>query len=201
MMTPIQLRIRRKTLVPVNGIVHKFRSDWVHVGKISYVDAHRLFKRLGGGPILYDYEFAKFLYDNFGEGIYSVLAWKRRHSPFWGFFMVELRDNGFMRLKKSKSSEQRDNEKLKRRMMKMKKTLNNTTNVMEKMRTQEELDDLLEESDMNRELIEIERELTKSGPYPYLIQTHPVYRFHSYNQSTIINNTQEGEKEVSPQGF
>ena len=185
-MKPIKLRIRKKVRVPTkNAIVHQFRSDWKLVGVIEYAQSTMLFKCLGG-KIETDAQFAKLIFDNYGSGIYSVIGWKKGHEGFFSFGMWEVHEDGFARLKKNKTNEDNENEKIRRKLRELKKQ----SDKIPTEELQEEIEELKEDVDLNKMIKEAE---PKKGPSPYLKQTQPLYRMHSYQSSELSRNKSEVE--------
>ena len=76
MLKPLLIKIRKKTKVPTKKqINHLWRSDWKKCGTINRADSVRIFKAINGtGLIENDAQFAKMLLNNFGVGIYSLIA-------------------------------------------------------------------------------------------------------------------------------
>ncbi|MAG47082.1 hypothetical protein CL617_00625 [archaeon] len=190
-MKPIKLRIRKKTRVPTkNQIIHQFRSDWKLVGIIDYPDSVRMFKNIGNGPILTDSQFAKFIRSSWGDGIYSIIAWRKGYWGFWGFYYVEIANHGFRRLKKQITYEQKEIVNLKIQIRKNEKKLLETKSISERNELLKDIEDLKQDIDMEKQIKDLDKPVL-SGPSPYLKQTQPIYRFHSYED--VI---QETKKEV-----
>ena len=84
-MKPIRLLIRKKTLVPTKyQLKHQYRSDWKKVCSIDYEKSREIFFELGG-PVKTDGQFAKVVFENFGEGEYSVIYWCKGRKGFRSF--------------------------------------------------------------------------------------------------------------------
>jgi len=188
-MNPPKLRIRKKTKVPTKyQLNHKWRSDWKTVGVIEYNVSIGLFKILNGN-IENDAQFASFLYKNLGPGIYSILAWKFGYSGFWSFLTLELYDDGYKRLQKSQTMEQREKWKASIQIKKLNKKIL-TTEPECKHQIQEEIDELKEEYDLNAEIENLLKK--KRGPAPYLKTVMPIFKFHEY-QSYNKDEYEEAE--------
>jgi len=97
------LLFKKKTQVPTkHQIINLWRSDWKVAGKISYSETKRIIKYFGeGGYIKTDSQFAKFIRDNLGVGIYLVLGWRKGFKGFWNFMMVEIREDCYRRLQRT----------------------------------------------------------------------------------------------------
>jgi len=172
--------------------VHKWRSDWKKVMVLSYSDTYKLFKYFNKmNPIETDAQFAGMLMKTLGPGTYMSIAWRKGRRGFWGFWKGELMDNGFKRLKKEKTQEQKELDNNKREVRKLNNKLN-SADKDEKQEISEEINELMEENNLNEELV-YEEYKKKHGPTPYLKQTHPVYHFHAYES---FGNKQDNEVEV-----
>ncbi len=195
-MKPIKLKIRRKTQVLTkHQIKYQFRSDWQFVKNIEYHETKKIFKKIGcGGLIETDSQFAKLLKITFGNGIYSIIAWRKGRRGFWGFFYVEITDNGFRKLRKMQTSDEKEIDNVKVEMRKLKEQLSKTKNIDERNTLLQEIDELMSNNDFNKEINNLEKPTV--GPTPYLTQTHPIYKFHAYSN---VNTTQNKIKEVSEQ--
>lgn len=156
-----------------------WRSDWKLACRIDYNDSIKMFKNIGNGPILTDAQFAYYLYKNFGQGIYSVLAWRKGREGFWSFINLELNANGFRRVQKNLTPEEKEKNELKRNINKLNNELNDANNKQEKENIKERINNLKEEVDWSDEIIDMDKAI-KRGPTPYLKQTQPVYGFHQY---------------------
>ena len=51
---------------------------------------------LNESDIMTEKQLCKFIYDNFGEGHYMVLAWMKKRKGFWVFWKGEINNDGFM---------------------------------------------------------------------------------------------------------
>ena len=91
-------------------------------------------------------QFAHWLFNNWGEGRYQVLAWQKGYEGFWLFWLGNVTESGFMRDKRKN----KDVEQLKGKMY-----------IAE---SQEEKQDLEEEIEMNRELWEMDNRIKRRGP-------------------------------------
>ena len=180
-MQPIILFIRKKNRVPTKRQnVHLFRSDWNRVAKIDYKDSVQLFKNIGKyGIIETDSQFAKWIKDNYGLGIYSVLAMKKGRKGWWSFIKIELSEHGFKRLPKNVTKEELEL----RKEIADKKGLEQRK-AYAKGEEKEYIESEIETSDelinMGKEEIK-ESKNKKRGCYPYLQSIQPVYGFHSYD--------------------
>ena len=195
-MNRILIRINKKVRVPTKRqIVHQFRSDWKTIAKIDYAESEALFYNIGKGPIKKDSQFAYLIYQKFGPGTYSCLAWRKGKQCMWGFLKLELTTYGWKRLPKNKTYEEREHDQIKTEVKKLNKRVRASSDPKEKVMIGKEIDNLLKDSGINKEILEDEKS-NKSGPYPYLKQTHPIYRMHQY-ESLVDNKV----KEVQAQEF
>lgn len=177
-MKQVRLRIRKKTLVPTtNAIAHEWRSDWKMAGVIDYSDSD-MFNRIGGGPIKNDAQFAKFLHDRLGDGIYSLLLWKHGTRGFSSFMKIELKMGGFKRLPKTISQDKKDKTDNILEIKNLNKKINHEEDETKKSELQEEVEDLMRENNINNDLIKLEKGYSCSQ---YLTSTRPIYKFHSYD--------------------
>ena len=172
-MNPVKLLIQRKTKVPTkHQNVHLFRSDWKKVYIMDYNESTYLFKSLKG-YMETDSQFCSWLYKNFGEGTYSIIAWKKGRKGFYSFMKVELLNDRFKRLPKTLSKEdiELQNEIRNKKELAM-QVRNNPSeeNTMDLEVSQDIISDI--KDDVKK---------TKRGCYPYLKSVHPVYSYHSYD--------------------
>lgn len=180
-MQEIKLRIAKKTLVPTKfQRVNMWRSDWKHIYSIEYWDTGRLFREINpNSTIINDAQFAKWLKDNFGTGHYLVRAWKKGREGFWIFMKVECRDDCFIRLQRRKSRTRLEIEEKAREFRKLNKTLKEQgLYADEKSSISEDIDNIKEELELDKEIAELEN--GKYGPSPYLKSCMPVYFPHEY---------------------
>lgn len=198
MVKPIKIRIRKKTLVRTKyQAKHKFRSDWKLVGVIDYNDSFKIFQKVNNtGVCETENQFAKLMYDNYGSGIYSCIAWIRGRGDgrFFGFWKAELSADGFMRLPKNVTSEMKDVKNNIRQLKKLKKQLTdvNTTGD-ERKDINDEITEIQDELGMNQEIVELESD-NRSGPSGYLKCATPIYRMHEYEKLRNGSNTTEVEE-------
>lgn len=166
------LIVRKKTLVPTkNQIAHRFRSDWKPVGKIDYNLSRKLFRFFNYNPqgMQFDSEFAWYLFDNFGNGEYSVLAWKKGRKDFWSFIHLDCRQNGYVRINKSTEPEDNNEEYYER----LKQLFEQEKDSNKKAQYEEELEYTYNNS--------IKRK-NKHGCSPYLRTCMPYNVLHLYNE-------------------
>lgn len=191
MMKPIHMRIRKKTKTPTkNNLIHKYRYDWKTVGVINYSQTPSLFKSIGGGPIETDAQFAKWLKENYGVGVYSVLAWRKGREGFWGFIKVECRMETFTRLRKNKSSEKKEREKIVTEYNEMKQQMGILDDEDERKEMIEKMESM--EGDLNviNELIDLDRTI-KYGPGYYLKTIKPIFSEHLYDSLGVKESNEE----------
>lgn len=182
-MKPLKLQIKRKTLVPTkNAIVHQFRSDWKMVGKIDYEDSKLLIKNIDGrGFIETDAQFARWLFESFGPGIYFVLAWCKGREGFYNFMKVECMPTRYVRLAKEFNRAEAERRELATDYKRMRKRLALTSDEHERDEIKDELDRVEGDQEFNKIISDIEKP-DKSGPYPYLRSKQPVYKEHEYDE-------------------
>ena len=74
-------------------------------------------------------EFAYYIYKKFGEGRYTVLAWRKGHEGFWKYFLGNVMENGWVRDKNKN-----------REMERLKVELNKANNYEDRGIIEEEID-------------------------------------------------------------
>lgn len=187
MPSQIKLLIERKTRVPTkNQIVHQFRSDWKKVHMIDYYTSKQMFSNIGNGPIESDAQFCKWLLDNFGTGVYLVIAWRKGRKGFWNFMKVELFEDKFRRLPKNPTPEEQEINQEKRYIENLKrKKIDKSQSEREEIESEiEDTEDYL--SDIRKEI-----KNSKKGCYPYLKSCQPVYHWHSYEDYNVQQKEEE----------
>src|SRR3989344_3667988 len=99
---PIRIAIHKKIEVPTKKqIKHDYRSDWKKVGVIDYSESPGIFSYLGKGEIWNDAQFAKLLLQNFSEGEYMCIFWRKGMKGFRKFIQVVCEANGFYQKKRT----------------------------------------------------------------------------------------------------
>ncbi|MBU1082653.1 MAG: hypothetical protein KKB59_19365 [Spirochaetes bacterium] len=187
-MKPIKIRIRKKTKVPTKyQAVHKWRSDWILVGIIEYVDSIGVFKSVGNGEIETDAQFANALYNNYGEGIYSLIAWVKGRSGFWSFMNIELKKEGYRRLQKQMTQEMKEKNDIIKKIRNLQEKQKKVVDIEEKTKITEELNELKEDKDMTTEIDNLLK--PKRGCLGYLKTVQPIYKFHSYDENYSIKKS------------
>lgn len=177
-MQPLMLQIKRKTLVPtIRQINHQYRSDWKTLHTISYQQSCEVFKVLGG-TIETEAQFAKLLHDNFGNGAFLCVAFRKGLRGMWNFLKLVIDDNGFRRVEKGMSEE----EKL------IRNDLIDYRNLQKRYveaETEQEKDYFGKEigkmSYMDSIFIKYSKKKRK-GPMSYLKSTLPVYKAHEFEK-------------------
>jgi len=174
------LLIRKKTRVPTKyQSNHMWRSDWVKVGKISYAESISIFRSINGtGSIITEAEFAYLLYTSYGPGIYHINAWRKGTVGIISFIYLELTPEGFRRMQKNITKEEKEKQDDIKELRKLKKQIVDTSGE-EKQNLQEDIEDLKEGIGFDRELI-IALKSNKNIVNQYLIPSKPIYKFHSY---------------------
>ena len=196
-MKPLLLIIRKKIRVPTkNQIVHQWRSDWKPIGKIQYKDSFSLLNAVNNtGLIKTDAQFAKLLYDNYGTGIFHVNAWRKGHVGIISFFFVELRSEGFIRLKRNISRDEKEKLEDVAEFRRLKRLLADSAGE-ERVRIQKDLDDMQDVISMDTDIISMTR---PSCLYTsqYLTSTKPVYKLHAYENYGINAKQENNAEEVA----
>lgn len=200
MVKPIILLIRKKTKVPTKYQAnHKWRSDWIKVGKIEYPESATIFKNINQtGVVETESQFAKILYLNYGPGIYHINAWRKGRQGIISFYHVELKENGFKRLRKNISQEEKEKAGNVKELRRLSKVLE-TTAGKERNDIQSDIDDIKEEIGFDSELISIMK-TTNSITGQYMKSSIPVYRMHAY-ESYNKNSYQNKEEIESVDSF
>jgi len=193
-MKPLLLIIRKKIRVPTkNQIVHQWRSDWKSVGRINYKDSFNLLNAVNNtGLIKTDAQFSKLLYDNYGAGIFHVNAWRKGHVGIISFFFVELRSNGFIRLKRNMSKDEKEKREDVAEFKRLKKLLANSAGE-ERIRIQREIEEMQAVISMDVDIISMTKP-SQLYTSQYLTSTKPLYKLHAY-ENYGINAKQENNME------
>jgi hypothetical protein len=187
----VKLRIRKKTLVPTKRqLVHEWRSDWRTVGIIEYSDGHKFFRHISPyGICETDAQFAKWLKDTFGVGIYSILGHQKGREGFYAFLKIECLDSSFARLSKNITQEQKEILDLAVEARKLNRQLKHAANEDEKSEIHSEISNIKDDIGLTKEIEELYK--NKAGPAPYLRSTMPVYKYHEYENYGVgvsVNN-------------
>lgn len=193
MVSPIRIRIHKKTLVPTKRqLVHRYRSDWKYLAEISYEKSREVFKVVDGtGLVSNDAQFAKLLFDNFGAGEYMCLAWKKKHQGFWNFMKVICYDNGlFKRTEKTISNEQREARAQNIDYKRLKRQLLTAESESEKESIVQELQSVESMMSINKEIVQLDS-LNRKGPWPYLKTVPQIYREHEYEEYKLVNKHED----------
>lgn len=146
-------------------------------------------------PIKTDSQFANFLYKSFGEGEYMLLAIQKGRKGFFSFFQLELRNTGFIRIRKKPSQEKKEIMSNEMAITQLKNTLGDAEDINEKDEILEEIEDLKEDNDLNKE-IENAEQAKKRGPTPWLKQSQPVYHFHGYDSFSVEKSNVLGDQSL-----
>lgn len=182
------LDVIKKFKVPTKegATVHKFRSDWKPVYRISYSDSKNIFKCINGnGNIEKEDQFVRYVLKKFGPGIYYFRLYKKGQKGFRDFLYVEIQNNRFRRLKPLDRFYQKRIIGMKHKIEKLKAELRSCN--------PEDRGDL--EYDLweaEEEMKEIKYSKKSKYPYPYLSSIIPVYSWHGIDEE---NFEIEDEKE------
>ena len=187
---PIMLDVVRKTLVKTKetASVHDFRSDWKPIYRISYEDSKRLFKNISDkGTIENESEFAYYVFNKFGEGIYYFRIYKKGQKGFRNFLYIEVKKDRFRRLKpNSRNYEIRIHE------------LKSDIETFKTKITQSSGDER-EDYEFDLEMAQEEYDdihVTKKTkyPYPYLTSSVPVYSWHGMEEKSDEENDEQFQR-------
>jgi hypothetical protein len=191
MSKPILLLIRKKTLVLTRRqIKHEYRNDWKLICKVDYQKSAEIFFEIGRGPVKTDAQFVALIFQDFGEGEYSVLDCKKGRKGFRSFIHFIVDSEGYF--KQVKAGVYKNRRKL---------DLQD-----EYARAKSEYQESKTESNWD-ELDELQKKIDRSehaqGPYPYLESLQPRYRVHRIegfenreeNEEQEENNNEEVDQE------
>lgn len=92
-MRPIYLQIKKAELVLAKK-GRRNRTDWHLIETMQYEDTLRLFTSLGGEPIETDLQFIQAIYEEYGSGIYNLVAGKKKRRGFWSFLLFVIFEDG-----------------------------------------------------------------------------------------------------------
>lgn len=183
MVKPIQLHIKRKTKVPTKRqIVHLYRSDWINVLKLSYsqvMSMFAIFER--GGPFETEAQFCKWIYETLGVGDYLMIAFAKKRFGFYNFMKVKITHDGFTRLRKVESAEEKEHKVEVREQRDLKQKYQEAESELDKKDILDEIEGSEEIMALTRDIIKLKRS-NKSGPSPYLKSIKPLYGFHDYDE-------------------
>lgn len=188
MARPIYLTLKKKTLVPTTKqIIHLLRSDWKQSAIFNYNDSNNLFNIFDkDNPLETDAQFCKYIYDNFGKGIYLVLMNRKGQRGFRNFMKVEILKDRFKFLPKKPSKEEKE----------IRDQINDKENLKrQRPGADSEQRKYIEEDieDTDDEITELKKGLkkTKSGCSPYLKITIPKYGWHSLEDYGSVDSEDE----------
>lgn len=189
-MKPIKIRIRKKTLVPTKrAIINQFRSDWILVGVIDYIESLDFFSR-----IRTDAQFALWLKQTYGNGIYSMIAWKKGREGFFSFLTVECMDERFKRLQKKETQEQKEARELQCESNRLKRQLKGDgLDDEQKKEIQNQMQDINSDLSLNKEIISLDSKAV--GCSPYLRSTLPLFKEHEYSIPEDVITAQKQKEE------
>ena len=188
MTTPAIIRISKATLVPTkHNIVNQYRTDWRFVHKIDYNDSEYMFKMVGdenyGLQIETDAQFAKWMVDNFGHGRFHLHMFKKGISG-WTFYNFDCtQPNKFMQLKKDRTPEELEKEKLLKDLRGKRGELSAAQDKESYQNIKKEIEELAESLEMEQEFEDELREIDKKIK-PRKIKVfknmQPLYKEHAY---------------------
>jgi hypothetical protein len=157
-----------------------FRSDWCSVEMMDYQRTPQLFKNINpGAPIHTDAQFAFYVFKNHGKGEYLMTAWKKGREGFWNFMKIICQDDGYMRLAKKETANDKEKRELLVEYRKLNRQLGKTQDEQEKEELKNEIEGIVEDKEVVGEISEFECS-SKHGCYPYLSSVQPIYKFHEY---------------------
>ena len=87
-----------------------------------------------------------YMYRRWGVGRYHILAWQKGYEGFWTYWLGDLYTNGFIRDRKEN------------------RELNKIENKMQRAEDFQERQELEEEYNQEREIVELERNVRRRGP-------------------------------------
>ncbi len=160
------------------NLYHKYRTVHRDVGKITYEDSIRMFKKIGGGPVETDAQFAKMLLNNFGPGIYLGIYWMKGMEGFRTFIYIEIQPDFFRIIPKRKK-------KYKNELMKighLRKMLETGKDKNGEKLDDEDLKIAKEDMKEQKEEINWDKDMEYVGEHlhNYLTYTKIKYKNHSY---------------------
>lgn len=188
-MIPIRLVVRKKRYGPTkNNIVHQFRAEYPPIFTVNYEESARLIRNIDGtGKLHTDAQFAYWLFKHFGEGEYSVIAWRLRRKGFWSFMKVHCGQEGYLRLQKKQTPTDKEKMDLIAEYRKLKRKKEHSSDDLERGEYIEEMEQIKDSLDVVDDMLDLEK--TKQGCYPYLMSMQPIYKFHEYQSLDNENYT------------
>ncbi len=189
---PTLIKIRRKTKVPTkNNAKFAYRSDWINVFRIDYIDSMKIFNKLNQyAQIKNNAQFAKFLYDRLGRGIYSGISWTKGREGFRSFIKLELYNDGFQMLPKKLSQDEKELKEKLYDINKMKKKLKETKDINEREEINKEINNINSDLDLDRDMVRMDNLFGKSECSKYMKVLRPTFRFQEYQ--SYINQPSRG---------
>lgn len=175
-MRPIYIQIKRKDLVVTKRGIRN-RSDWHLIATMQYLDTQRLFTSLGGDPIETDIQFIQAIYEEFGEGIYSCVAGKKKRRGFWSFLLFEIKDDGtcYRFFRNNPFDKRRRNRR--NSIINDLKELQSNSPLDDAAKIQEDIDDEIAGEQFDQMLNKIFIGGKRFGPFPYLKSVLRVGKF------------------------
>lgn len=183
MARPIRVWIRQKVQVPSNSQVHhQQRSDWIRKAIITPEESFGVFRCINGtGLIANDAQFAKLIFDNFGQGEYSCIAWKHGQKGFWSFLHVICFEDRFKRVETGMTPEQKEAREQMTDYNRLKVQYSTAEDDNEKESILSEMRSTEDMLSVNQEIIKLSKG-GRRGPYPYLKTTQPIFKEHEYEE-------------------
>ena len=179
MAPPIQLIVRKKIYRPVIHEKYNERAVWITVLKLTNSDTESIFKALNNQScISNEAQFLAWLKERIGLGVFNISAFRKGKCGLYSFLKVELKEDGYLRLPKRQSREDKMIIQNIADLKNKEKILATLSDPEDKKIIQEEIYDMQEEHDFDKEIENITK--VTSGPYPYLKSKKPLYAFHTY---------------------
>ena len=171
MPVPIWIQVRKAELIDAKTEWKKVRGDKVIAFKfltnIQIANSFKLFKCFGG-PLETDLDFAKFIFKNFGHGIYLCIARGKGHPHFFNFLFFEIKPNGsvFRRKPQSKTVKRKKLGIIAKNVANLKENMDD-----DYLENREWYDQRIAEEELDYfdlKYGKLERKKKRWGPYPYL---------------------------------
>lgn len=199
-MKPVLIRISQKTIEPSPSPKHEYRICFRFKYKIDYNMSEYFFKEIGnpdyGLQIDTDAQFAKWLVDNFGLGKYLVLVWKKGREGFSHYYFDCENTHKFKQIRKKRTADEEEKEKVLREIKKKKKEINETASIIEKEEIRKEVEGLKEDMGFTNEMIEMDRDI-QTNKIKVFKNTQILYKEHEYENYGNENDELYGKYDSS----
>lgn len=201
-MRPILIRVNRKTKEFSPNPKYPYRICFRFVHKLDYSDSEYIFKNIGnldvGLGIEKDSQFAKYLRDLLGPGLYTINIWKKGRGGNFTFYYFDCSKSDRFRqipIKKSKEKEELEKVSLNLKKLKGKLKVGNLTKE-QIVGINNEIREIYDDADMEttKEIIKLDRE-TKFPKIKPFKNSLPLYREHEYEE--YGSNESGGTRDLS----